>query len=88
MFDMNMVKPLISKVFQGSGSNTLSKQAILSKLTQIPGAQQFLPFFQQIPEKNDYTENTLTQEMQNVSQKQSQGAAGSAAEKIKSKVGF
>jgi hypothetical protein len=83
--DMNTIKSFIHSIFQGSGSSVLSKQAILAKVMQSGSLKSALPFFQQIPDKKDYTESSLTQEMQCVMQKQ---GAGSMAGKIRSKVGI
>lgn len=82
--DMSMIMPMIQKVFQGSGGK-LSKQAIISKVMEMKGGESSLPFFKQLPEKNDYTEQGITQEMQNIVQKQ---GGKSAVGKIREKVGI
>lgn len=83
--DLNTIKSIIHSLFQGSGGKMLSKQDILSKVTQSDTAKSVLPFFQQIPDKKDYTEDSLNGEVQNIMQKQ--GGAESIVGKIHKKVG-
>ena len=82
MFDMNTAKVLIHSIFQGGASRTLSKQVILSRLEQLPAGQEFLSFCKAVPNRNDYTEDSLTKEVQNAAQKE--GVVGN----IRSKVGI
>jgi hypothetical protein len=84
--DISMIKNLIHSIFQGSGSNMLSKAQILTRAQQIPGATKILPFLNQVPDRNDYTEKSLSDNVQNVAQKQESG--GGIAGKVKSKIGI
>jgi hypothetical protein len=83
MIGMDMIKPFIHNIFQQNGGKMLSKASILSLVSKsnIAGA---LPMFQKIPDRQDYTENSLTGEVQNAAQQQ-QG--GGVAGKIRSKIG-
>lgn len=83
MFDINGIKQIVIKLFEGSGGAALSKQQIVEKIGSIAGGQNAKQVFDQIPDKSDYTPNSLLSEAQKVVQK----LAGSAAEKAKSKVG-
>lgn len=84
MFDINSIKQIVVKLFEGSGGAALSKQQIVEKVGGIAGGQKAKQVFDQIPDKSDYTPNSLLSEARKVVQKL---GGGSMAEKVKSKAG-
>jgi hypothetical protein len=70
MIDINTVKPLIQNIFKSSGKSMLSKSEILSKVMQSSFGTSLMGLFKGLPDKKDYTQESLTEELKKVDQKQ------------------
>jgi hypothetical protein len=86
MVDMSMVKPFVHGLFEGSGKNILSKQELLSMVVRSDMAVPLLPFFNDLPNTDPYTERRLTETLEAVMTK-NPGESAAVSGEIRSKIG-